>query len=226
MNYNIYIKKNVDEHDSSNFYIGFKLLDSILMLEICDFDLKISKIHYETLKENYITLDEFVESSEYIGLKDKKTNYMILYRRKNISIVNNNSNIELDYDYDYILDNKDMPDYYDIDEIKYNIMTNVSEILKSSYLSVIADIINFFDKSMTLERELKKVMSKTKTKEDYYKELFDLPNEFDNETLKKNAFSYLKYLTENIRNKKMKEKMINDSLDAYNYLTKKLSKKI
>ena len=62
-------------------------------------------------------------------------------------------------------------------------------------------------------------------KKEYYEILFNLPDNYSNDDLKKAMYKYFKYKIETINDNSLKNKLTDDALDGYNYLSKKLSKK-
>ena len=224
MDFEIYIKKTITEDEIPSFYLAYNVNNRIVLLEINTYSIIVKEAHPEELKRDYIELSNFINKSKYIGLKDNKTGNIVIYNYLNkISIVNYNNNISVSYDNNHSF-NKQRGIYaYSYDEIVEKILEHTNKLLQNDYLYVISEIIKKFkeeSKIIKICRELEPT-----NKKEYYEILFNLPDNYSNDDLKNAMYKYLKYKIETINDNILKNKLTDDALDGYNYLSKKLSKK-
>lgn len=224
MDFEIYIKKTITEDEIPSFYLSYNVNNRIVLLEINTYSIIVKEAHPKELKRDYIELSNFINKSKYIGLKDNKTGNIVIYNYLNkISIVNYNNNICVSYDNNHSF-NKQRGIYaYSYDEIVEKILEHTNKLLQNDYLYIISEIIKKFkedSKIIKICRELEPT-----NKKEYYEILFKLPDNYSSDDLKNAMYKYLKYKIETINDNSLKNKLTDDALDGYNYLSKKLSKK-
>lgn len=225
MDYKIYIKKKLSEKDYPSFYIVFSNKTKYICLELSDYEINLKSISYEDLLNNYIELKDFITNSEYIGMIDNISKSTILFTYDNkISIVKDEF-VALDYEEQYELNGVFDYGLCSYEDVSNAILKRASEVIKDSFIYLIKDIFDYFNDEQIVE-DITNQLDFNISKKRYYEILLNLPEKYNKNMVKKYAKMYLKNISNVIKNSKLKDNMVNETLDAYNYLTKKLSKKI
>lgn len=225
MDFEIYIKKTITEDEMPSFYLSYAINNKVILLEISTHSIIVKEIHPEELKRDYVELNNFINKSKYIGLKDNKTGNIIIYNYLNkISIINYNNNICVSYDDNYSFNKPNGIYAYSYDEIVDKILEHTNILLQNDYLYVISEILKKFTEESMIIKMCKELRPTNKKR--YYEALFNLPKTYSNDDLKNAMYKYLKDKIEIIKDNNLKNKLTDNALDGYNYLSKKLSKKI
>lgn len=223
MNFKIYIKKELEIDDFPSIYFVFPNNKNIFMLEVEDFTIITKNISKEELNNKYISLEEFLENAKYIGKVDSIGGANVLYNYDDyITLVNYDGNkIAFDYDEDYKFETPNLTKHYEYKEIYDYIIKQTGEIFKKNYVFIIEEILKQFNK-INYVQELVKDIHVDNDK--YYKYILELSDNYTLEELKLKFYRYLKKITLDIKNSESKNKMLDDALNTYNYLVKKLNK--
>ena len=225
MDYKIYIKKKLSETDYPSFYIVFSNKTKYICLELSDYEVNLKPISYDDLLNNYIELKDFINNSEYIGMIDNISKSTILFTYDNkISIVKYDF-VALDYEEQYELNGVFDYGLCSYEDVSNAILKRASEVIKDSFIYLIKDIFDYFNDEQIVE-DITNQLDFNISKKRYYEILLNLPEKYNKNMVKKYAKIYLKNISNINKNSKLKDNMVNETLDAYNYLTKKLSKKI
>lgn len=225
---NIYLKKELTLRDMPSYYVVFETYNKTLVYEITyDYIVIRKDISFSDIKKDYMLIDEFLKHSLYIERKEINENDNVICCYNNtIFLVEANGVLCFEYDEAYQL-GENINTKYTIEEIKDKLIYRANELFNGSTLETINEIFeNFVSKeNVKFINDVTNIVNKEMSKEDISRCLLNLNESYTREDLRKNMYKELKRLRQTINNKKMLEKANDEILDAYNYLTKKLSKK-
>lgn len=225
---NIYLKKELTLRDLPSYYVVFETYNKALVYEITyDYILIRKDISFSDIKKDYMLIDEFLKHSLYIERKEINENDNVICCYNNtISLVEANGILYFEYDEAYQL-GENIKTKYSFSEIKDKLMYRANELFNGSTLETIDEIFeNFVSKeNVKFINDVVNVVNKEISKEDISRYLLNLNESYSRGDLRKNLYKELKRLRETISDKRILEKANDEVLDAYNYLTKKLSKK-
>lgn len=227
MNYKIYIKKQLLDNEYPGFYLGFTMRDKMFFLHMNDNYIDVLTDDVNTVKDNYYELEEFIGMSEYVGLKDNISRSTLLYKLNGICLIKYHGEFSLDYNENYELNNRQEYNIYKYEHIFNNIINDFIDIISQTFPYFINDIIKLFGEQDYISELLNKLELVDYIDDKiYYEKLLFLPKIYNKRVLKSYFYKYVKSITQNIQNIKLRDKMIDEALDAYNYLKNNVSKKL
>ncbi len=224
---NIYLKKKLTINDLPSYYIVYEFNGKILVYEVTYDYIEFRKdINIKNLKEDYILLEDFLKYSLYVEKKDVNSNSNVLCCYDNsISLVEYYGVLYFEYDEAYLLGENIRKKYTDI-EIKNKLIKRANELFNGCTLETINEIFDDFIKryNSKVVEEASKIVSRQFTKEEECMLLLNLDDKYNLNDLKIHMYKELKVIAKYIKDKELASRRSNEVLDAYNYLTKKLSK--
>ena len=224
---NIYLKKKLTINDLPSYYIVYEFNGKILVYEVTYDYIELRKdINIKSLKEDYILLEDFLKHSLYVEKKDVNSNSNVLCCYDNsISLVEYYGVLYFEYDEAYLLGENIRKKYTDI-EIKNKLIKRANELFNGCTLETINEIFDDFIKQYKSKvvEEASKIVSRQFTKEEECMLLLNLDDKYNLNDLKIHMYKELKVIAKYIKDKELASRRSNEVLDAYNYLTKKLSK--
>lgn len=224
---NIYLKKKLTINDLPSYYIVYEFNGKILVYEVTYDYIELRKdINIKSLKEDYILLEDFLKHSLYVEKKDVNSNSNVLCCYDNsISLVEYYGVLYFEYDEAYLLGENIRKKYTDI-EIKNKLIKRANELFNGCTLETINEIFDDFIKQYNSKvvEEASKIVSRQFTKEEECMLLLNLDDKYNLNDLKIHMYKELKVIAKYIKDKELASRRSNEVLDAYNYLTKKLSK--